>query len=91
MLYNKLSLNYLAHRITRTSFDAGFKGEKCPLEKAYSRNAAREFFRNFSKVTITIEYLFGTGWGKVNDFFPQNLHRMLGRVIGWHLMICAEK
>lgn len=28
MLYNKISLNYFAHLITHTSFDAGLKGRK---------------------------------------------------------------
>ena len=91
MLYNKSSLNYMAHLLTRTSFDAGLKGEKCPLEKAYTKKEALLFFNKFSSTTISIEYLFGTGWGKINNFFPKNLHRILGRVIGWHLMIKAVK
>ena len=91
MLYNKVSLNYIAHRLTRTSFDAGLKGEKCPLEKAYTKKDAAAFFTDFSSVTITIEYLFGTGWGKVNCFLPKSLNRLLGKCIGWHLLIYASK
>ena len=81
----------LAHLITQTSFDAGLKGEKCPLEKAYTKKEVLSFFTSFSSVNITVEYLFGTGWGIINRFFPQKLHRLLGRVIGWHLLINAVK
>ncbi len=91
MLYNKISLNYIAHLITRTSFDAGLKGEKCPLEKAYTKKETMRFFTKFSSTTISVEYLFGTGWGKINTFIPKKLHRTLGRIIGWHLMIVAQK
>lgn len=91
MLYNKISLNYVAHIITHTSFDAGFKGEKCPLEKTYKKSEVFSLFSSFSSVNITIEYLFGTGWGIINNFFPQKLHRLLGRIVGWHLLISAKK
>jgi ubiquinone/menaquinone biosynthesis C-methylase UbiE len=91
MLYNKLSLNYVAHLLTRTSFDAGFKGEKCPLEKAYTKKEVLLFFTKFSSITVSVEYLFGTGWGKINNFFPKSLHRLLGKIVGWHLLINAKK
>lgn len=91
MLYNKMSLNYMAHLLTRTSFDAGLKGERCPLEKAYTKMEALSLFNKFSTTRVTIEYLFGTGWGKINNFFPNKLHRILGKTFGWHLMITAKK
>ena len=36
MLYHRRSLNYLAHQITRTSFD-GSREDWCPEEKAYTK------------------------------------------------------
>ncbi|MBN2089561.1 class I SAM-dependent methyltransferase [candidate division KSB1 bacterium] len=91
MLYNRLSLNYLAHYITQTSFDSGKDGEKCPLEKAYSKSEIRQMFQKYASVDIKVDYLFGTGWGAVNKFIPTFLHRALGKMIGWHLMIRAQK
>lgn len=91
MLYNKMSLNWLAHWITRTSFDAGVRGERCPLEKAYKCREVKELFKKFLETRISVEYLFGTGWGIINKFIPAKLHRMLGEKIGWHIMIRAIK
>ena len=90
MLYNKISLNYLAHKLTRTSFD-GSREDWCPEEKAYTRAGARAFFSSFADVDISVDYLFGTGWGRVNNFVPMAVKKLLGRYIGWHLMIRATK
>ncbi|MFH1761175.1 MAG: hypothetical protein ABIA63_08740, partial [bacterium] len=91
MLYNKISLNYLAHLISRTSFDAGLKGEKCPLEKAYTRKGIKRLFSEYSDVLINVEYLFGTGWGLINRLVPIRVHRFFGKSFGWHTMIRAVK
>ena len=40
---------------------------------------------------LSIDYLFGYGWGGVNRWIPSVVHRALGRVVGWHLMIEATK
>lgn len=90
MLYNQYSLNWLAHRLTGVPFD-GSRREPCPLEKAYPPRQARAFFRGYSRVDLSVEYLYGTGWGRLNRLVPQGLHRWLGRRIGWHLMIEAVK
>ena len=90
MLYHRRSLNYLAHVVTRTQFD-GRKDDPCPVERAYTRLAARCLFSKFGQTTVEAEYLFGTGWGKVNWFVPMFVKKVLGRYIGWHLMIWAVK
>ncbi len=90
MLYNKYSLNWLAHRLTGVPFD-GSRQNPCPLEKAYPPREARAFFRQFSRVNLSIEYLYGTGWGRLNRVMPAGVHRWLGRRFGWHLMIEAVK
>ncbi|NTW88089.1 MAG: class I SAM-dependent methyltransferase [Desulfobulbaceae bacterium] len=90
MLYYRPSLNYLAHYLTGVPFD-GSKGDKCPVERAYTKREIREMFAPFKNVDIKIDYLFGTGWGKINAFTPKFLHRALGRIIGWHAMIEASK
>lgn len=90
MLYHKRSLNYLIHKITRTSFD-GTKDDWCPEEKAYTRNEARHLFRHFSKIEVKADYLFGTGWKWANYFVPLSVKKLVGKATGWHLIIRAEK
>ncbi len=90
MLYNRYSLNWLAHYITGIPFD-GSKDDPCPVEKTYPPRTASAMFTQYSQTHLKIDYLFGTGWGKVNRWTPQFIHRALGRVIGWHLMIEAVK
>jgi len=90
MLYNTRSLNWLAHRLTGVPFD-GSRRDPCPVEKSYMPGEARRFFANYSATQVSIDYLYGTGWGLANKLMPTFLHRALGKVIGWHLMIEAVK
>lgn len=90
MLYNRNSLNYVIHRILSYPFD-GSKQDPCPVEHTYTRDQIRELFRNYAKCEITVDYLFGTGYGIVNRMIPGPLHRLLGRNMGWHLMIEGVK
>lgn len=90
MLYNRYSLNFLAHWLTGYPLD-GSREDPCPVEKAYSPSAARAMFRDFQAVTLEREYLYGTGWGAMNRVVPQRLHRLLGTAVGWHLMIEATR
>ncbi|MBA7590485.1 hypothetical protein ES708_32607 [subsurface metagenome] len=90
MLYNRTSLNYIAHRLLGIPAD-GTKKDPVPIAYTYSKNEVRQLFSPFSKVDISVEYLFGTGWGFVNRLLPRFIHRFLGRIIGWHLVIRAEK
>lgn len=90
MLYNTRSLNWLAHRVTGIPFD-GSRDDPCPVEKSYMPRVAKQFFTGYSSTRLWIDYLYGTGWGVVNRFMPKFLHRALGKVFGWHLMIEAVK
>jgi ubiquinone/menaquinone biosynthesis C-methylase UbiE len=90
MLYHRHSLNYVAHQLTGIPAD-GSRSDPVPIARSYSRNEVRKLFSPFSEVHVNVDYLFGTGWGKVNHFVPVPLHRFLGKHIGWHLMIRAVK
>ncbi len=90
MLYNKRSLNCLAHKLTGIPFD-GSRKDPCPVEKSYLPSSARRFFANYTDTRLSVDYLYGTGWGLLNRIIPTALHRGLGKVIGWHLMIEAVK
>ncbi|MEE2710373.1 MAG: class I SAM-dependent methyltransferase [Gemmatimonadota bacterium] len=90
MLYHRHALNYLAHLVTRTQFD-GHKKDPCPGEKAYTKKEVLQLFSKYSQTAIEMDYLFGTGWGKVNYFVPMPLKKLLGKYWGWHLLIRATK
>lgn len=90
MLYNTLSLNWLAHRLTGVPYD-GSRTDPCPVEKSYFPLTAKAFFSKYSESRLTIDYLYGTGWGFANRLVPSFIHRGLGKAIGWHLMIEAVK
>jgi len=90
MLYNRRSLNFIAHRLLGVPFD-GSKSDPVPVAFSYSADEALGLFEGFSGVSVSVEYLFGTGWGMVNRLLPERLHRFLGRHIGWHLLLRAVK
>ena len=90
MLYNKQSLNYWAHVVTKTQYD-GTKNDFCPVERAYTKKQVKRMFQRFSQIKIKPDYLFGTGWGRVNWFAPMIIKKPLGKLIGWHLIIWATK
>ncbi|MBM3262261.1 MAG: class I SAM-dependent methyltransferase [candidate division Zixibacteria bacterium] len=90
MLYHRHALNYLAHLVTFTQFD-GRREDPCPVERAYSRQEARQLFKDYSRTEISVDYLFGTGWGRINYFVPMGIKKLLGKYMGWHLMIKAVK
>lgn len=90
MLYNRNSLNYVIHRMLNYPFD-GSRKDPCPVEHTYTKEQIRDMFSNFTHCEITVDYLFGTGYGFVNRMIPVALHRLLGRLMGWHLMIEGVK
>lgn len=90
MLYHRHSLNYIAHILLDVPAD-GSRSDPVPVARTYSRQQTRNLFALFSKVDIEVDYLFGTGWGVINHLMPKPLHRLLGKYIGWHLMIRAVK
>lgn len=90
MLYHRRSLNYLVHRVLNHPFD-GSRNDPCLVEHTYTKSEIMQMFKRYSSCKISVEYLFGTGYGTVNMITPMFLHRFLGRRIGWHLMIEAVK
>ena len=91
MLYNKWSLNNLAHFITRKGFENVKGGKDSPVTYRFSKNEARKMCVYFSECSIRTEYLFGAGWGMLYDWIPKKLYYMLSKLIGWHLIIELKK
>jgi ubiquinone/menaquinone biosynthesis C-methylase UbiE len=90
MLYNRKSLNYYIHRLINQPFD-GNRKDRCPIEKTYTKAQIFAMFKNFKVVKIETEYLLTTGYGIVWDLIPKAVHRALGHLWGWHLVIKAYK
>lgn len=90
MLYNRRSLNFFIHKILQYPFD-GSREDPCPVENTYTKEEIIDIFSAYLRCDISIDYLFGTGYGLVNKLLPISIHRTLGNRIGWHLMIEAVK
>ena len=89
MLYNRRSLNECVHRLTGIPFEE--KDELCPVVRRYTREEAKRLFHQFSDVHISLDHLFGEGYGTLYRLTPLPLYRALSRRIGWHMMIVATK
>jgi ubiquinone/menaquinone biosynthesis C-methylase UbiE len=90
MLYIRKSLNFVIHRILKCHID-GSKEDPCPIEQTYLKKEIKEMFRGFSTCEISVDYLVWTGYGIVSSLIHASLHRMLGKTMGWHLMVEAVK
>jgi ubiquinone/menaquinone biosynthesis C-methylase UbiE len=89
MLYHRHSLNELVHRLTRIPFEE--KDELCPVVRRYTRKEARLLFQQFTDVQISLDQVFGEGYGPLFRLTPVPIHRVLSRRLGWHMMISAVK
>jgi ubiquinone/menaquinone biosynthesis C-methylase UbiE len=89
MLYHRHSINELVHRLTQIPFEE--KDAVCPVVRRFTRTEVRAMFRSFRKVDITLEYVYGEGYGKIFRLTPRWLYNWLSRHFGWHLMIVAIK
>jgi SAM-dependent methyltransferase len=62
-----------------------------PLARVYSRQEARELFRNFSRVTFKT-YFFNKRWlPLLGKLLPRSVESQLAARWGWHLWIYATK
>ncbi len=91
MLYNKLSLNNFTHWITRRGFENAKGQTDAPVTQRFTIREILAMCSNFHSCNISVEYLFGAGWGKFYDFMPKHIYRFLSRRIGWHLVVYLQK
>jgi hypothetical protein len=62
-----------------------------PLARVYSRNEARELFKDFSNVNLRIYFLNKKWIPLVGAILPQSWESRLASRWGWHLWIYATK
>jgi ubiquinone/menaquinone biosynthesis C-methylase UbiE len=62
-----------------------------PLARVYSREEARELFKDFSKVTLKTYFLNKRWLPVIGNVLPRSLESRLASRWGWHLWIYATK
>jgi len=62
-----------------------------PLARVYSRNEARELFKDFSAVTLKTYFLNKRWLPVIGNLLPRSLESRLASRWGWHLWIYATK
>ena len=65
--------------------------EARPLVKVYSRNEARELFKDFSEVGIEVEQLTRAELRFLSPLISEGLFSRLCKAIGWNVIITARK
>jgi len=92
MLYHRTSLVNLVHRLFRLPYESPRdRDDECPVVYTFTRKSVRALFREFSDVAVRAEYPFTFGFGPLGSKLPRPLLKLLGRAIGWHLMITAVR
>lgn len=62
-----------------------------PLVKAYSRQQARELFKDFSEIKIDVEQLVRSEIPLFGSSIPDKLFAALKKSVGWNLIVTARK
>jgi len=92
MLYHRYSLVNLVHWALRLPYESPRdRKDHCPVVYTFSRSGVRRLFRDFSAVHVHSDYPFTYGFGPLTTKLPLPVRRLLGRAIGWHLMITATR
>jgi hypothetical protein len=71
MIYTRRSLNYFVHKVLNCAFD-GRRKDPCPVEHTYTKPEITDMFKGCSSCKISVEALFGTGYGTVNMITPRS-------------------
>ena len=92
MIYHSRSLVAAIHQVFRLPYESPKDlKDHCPVVLRSTRGEARALFRTFDEVDVHSDYPFTYGMRIVSRFVPVAAQRLLGRWIGWHLMIEARK
>jgi ubiquinone/menaquinone biosynthesis C-methylase UbiE len=92
MIYHRRSLVNLVHTVLGLPYESPRSlKDQCPVVNRYTRREAQQLFAAFAETNIHTDYPFTYGMRYFTFFLPTLAKRILGRVIGWHLMINARK
>ena len=92
MLYSRYSLNNFVHVLLRVPYESprDWKTD-APITRTFSKREVEILLRRFANLRIEKRYLFGAGWRPISNIMPQFLNDALGRWLGWHWLIEAQK
>jgi hypothetical protein len=92
MLYASRSVVNLVHRVLRLPYESPRdRHDHCPVVYTFTKAEVRRLFATFSKVEVHADYPFTYGFGPLCTRTPTRLLRPVGRAVGWHLMITADR
>lgn len=92
MLYAKYSLVNAVHVLLRIPFESPKSlTDHCPVVRRLTGKDIRRLFNDFSGVSTYKAYPFTYGMRFLYQVLPSRISRSLGRRIGWHQMVRAEK
>jgi ubiquinone/menaquinone biosynthesis C-methylase UbiE len=92
MLYHKWSIVHAVHQGLRLPYESPrHLKDHCPVVGTYSKREVRSLFRSFAHVRVASAYPFTYGFRHLTGWIPDAALRPLGGLVGWHLMIRAER
>jgi ubiquinone/menaquinone biosynthesis C-methylase UbiE len=92
MLYHRNSLVNLIHWLFRLPYESPRDlKDHCPVVYTFSKKSVRELFSQFKAIEIHADYPFTYGFRYLTFWIPRVVQKVLGRLIGWHLMIRAVR
>lgn len=92
MLYHKISFVNLVHWALRLPYESPRHiKDHCPVVYTFTKKSAAQLFEGFADVEIHADYPFTYGFRHLTFWVPELVRRILGRWLGWHLMIRAVR
>lgn len=92
MLYHKHSIVGFIHRLFNLPYESPRDlKDHCPVVYSYTKDEAKALFRQFSNVEIHADYPFTYGFRYFTFWMPVALQKLIGKSLGWHLMIQATR
>lgn len=81
----------IAYLFQKSWLDNNTDGAGNPYSTVYSRAEARELFAPFARVRTQVRFLHAEKLPVVGKRIPRPIEKYLGRKVGWHLYVLAEK
>lgn len=92
MLYHHRSIVGFVHRLFNLPYESPRDlKDHCPVVYSFTEDEALGLFTEFSAVEIRADYPFTYGFRYLTFWMPKALQKVIGKSVGWHLMISAKR
>ena len=92
MIYARYSLVNAIHVLFRIPYESPKDlNDHAPVVIRSSKKEVYEFLQDFKAVSVHADYPFTYGMRIIGGWVPVGIKKLLGRLLGWHLMITASK